>query len=336
MGNNLRASDRRIQRRTFIASLGAAIAWPLAARAQQSMPVVGFMSSRSSEESQSLVAMLRAGLAETGFVVGQNVTIEYRWADGHYEKMPALAAELVGRRVNLLIAAGGPPSALAAKAATTTIPIVFPGSSDAVGLGLVESLNRPGGNITGTSLFNVTLGGKRLELMRELLPAGQSFAYLVNPTNPSARLEVIEARKTAAALGLRLELVEASTEPEIETAFVTLSQIKVAGVIVAGEPFFDSRRAMIVALAARHAIPASYAWREYAVDGGLVSYGTSLPNAYRQAGKYAGRILKGEKPADLPVLQPTNFELVINGKTARTLGLVVPPGLIARADEVIE
>jgi putative ABC transport system substrate-binding protein len=225
---------------------------------------------------------------------------------------------------------------VAAKSSTATIPIVFEIGGDPVGLGLVSSLNRPGGNITGTSLFNVMLGGKRLELMRELIPAGTAFAYLVNPANPSAQLEVSEARKTAAALGVRIEVVEASTEPEIEAAFETLSRMKVAGVIVAGEPFFDSRRAMLVALAARHAMPANYAWREYAVDGGLVSYGTSLPNAYREAGKYAGRILKGEKPADLPVLQPTNFELVINAKTARTLGLAVPPGLIARADEVIE
>jgi putative tryptophan/tyrosine transport system substrate-binding protein len=326
-----------MRRRTFIAGIAAAAVVPLAARAQPSpMPTIGFMSSRSSDESQSLVAMLREGLAETGFVAGQNVTIEYRWADGHYERLPALAAELVGRKVNLLIAAGGPPSSLAAKAATTTIPIVFPGSSDAVGLGLVQSLSRPGGNMTGTSLFNVALGGKRLELLRELIPTGDLFGYVVNPANPSAQLEMSEARKTAAALGVRLEVIEASTEQEIETAFGALSRMKVAGMIVAGEPFFDSRRAMIVALAARHAIPASYAWREYAVAGGLVSYGTSLPNAYREAGKYVGRILKGEKPADLPVLQPTKFQLVINATAARTLGLVVPPGFLARADEVIE
>ena len=327
-----------MKRRHFIAGLGAATAWPFAVRAQQpsATPVIGFLSSRSSDESQAVVGKFHEGLGETGYVAGRNVLIEHRWADGQYERLPALAAELVASKVSVLLAAGGPPSALAAKAATTTIPIVFPGSSDAVGIGLVQSLNRPGGNITGTSLFNVVLGGKRLEILRELIPAGDAFAYLVNPANPSAQLEIGEARKTAAALNVRLEVMEASKEQEIEAAFDALSKMKVAGVIVAGEPFFDSRRAMIVALAARHAIPASYAWREYALAGGLVSYGTSLPNAYREAGKYVGRILKGEKPADLPVLQPIKFELVINAATAKSLGLAVPPALLARADEVIE
>ena len=327
-----------MKRRTFIAGLGAVAVWPLPARAQQSsaIPVIGFLSSRSSGESQAVVGKFHEGLGETGYVAGRNVSIEHRWAEGHYDRLPALAAELVASRVSVLLAAGGPPSALAAKAATSTIPIVFSGSSDAVGVGLVPSLSRPGGNITGMSLFNVALGGKRLEILRELIPAGEGFAYLINPANPSAHLELSEATRIAAALGIGLEVTKASTEQEIEAAFEALATKKVAGMVVAGEPFFDSRREMIVAHAARRAIPASYSWRENVVAGGLVSYGTSLANSYREAGKYVGRILKGEKPADLPVVQPTAFELVINLKTARTLGIVVPPALLARADEVIE
>jgi putative ABC transport system substrate-binding protein len=326
-----------MRRRDVIAVLGAALVWPLSARAQQSgAPVIGFMSSRSLGESQSIVAKFHEGLAEAGFVAGKGVTIEFRWADGQYDRMPALAAELVARNVTVILAAGGPPSALAAKRATSTIPIVFSGSSDAVGLGLVQSLNRPGGNITGISHFNIALAGKRLENLRELIPAGNAFCYLVNPANPTAQLESAEATRSAAALGMRLDILKASTEQEIENAFAVAATMKVAGIIVAGEPFFDSRRDMIVASAARHAIPASYGWREYAVAGGLVSYGTSLPVSYFEAGKYVGRILKGEKPADLPVVQPTKFELVFNAKTARSLGIAISPALLARADEVIE
>lgn len=327
-----------MKRRQFIAGLGAATAWPFVARAQQrsALPVIGFLSSRSADESQAVVAMFREGLGETGYTAGRNVSIEHRWADGQYERLPALAAELVDRKISVLLAAGGPPSALAAKAATSTIPIVFSGSSDAVGMGLVPSLSRPGGNITGMSLFNVALGAKRLEILRELIPTGDAFAYLINPANPSAQLELGEAMKVAAALGIRLEVTKARTEQEIEAAFATVTTMKVAGIIIAGEPFFDSRRQMIVALAARRSIPASYSWRENVVAGGLVSYGTSLTNSYREAGRYVGRILSGEKPADLPVVQPTKFELVINLRTARALGLAVPPALLARADEVIE
>ena len=326
-----------MRRRAFIGGLSAAATFPDFGRAQQpgGMPVVGFLSSRSSDEAQVFVAKFREGLAEMGYVADRNVKIEYLWADGHYERLPALAAEVVNRKVAVLLAAGGPPSALAAKAATSSIPIVFSGASDAVGIGLVPSLSRPGGNITGMSLFNVTLGGKRLGLMRELLPSGTVFAYLINPTNPSVQLELGEATKVAAALGVRLEVVKASTEQQLKTAFADLAS-KIAGVVVAGEPFFDSRREMIVGLAARRAVPASYSWREYVVAGGLISYGTSLTDSYREAGKYVGRILKGEKPADLPVVQPTKFELVINLKTAKTLGLNVPPTLLANADEVIE
>jgi ABC-type uncharacterized transport system substrate-binding protein len=324
-----------VKRRDVIAALGTAIAWPLAVRAQP-LPVIGFMSSRSSEESQAILAKLHEGLAEQGFVAGKNVAIEYRWADGHYDRLPALAAELVARKVAVIVAAGGPPSALAAKSATSTIPIVFSGSSDAVRLGIVQSLSQPGGNITGMSHFNVSLAGKRLENLRELILAANIFCYLINPTNPSAEVERGEALKGAAALGQRVEILNASTEAELDAAFAAAVAMKAGGVIVASEPFFDSRRDMIVALAARHAMPASYGWREYAVAGGLVSYGSSLPNSYREAGKYAGRILKGEKPADLPVLQPTKFELVINLKTAKTLGIKVSPALLASADEVIE
>jgi ABC-type uncharacterized transport system substrate-binding protein len=324
-----------MRRRDVIAALGAVIAWPISLRAQP-LPVIGFMSSRSSEESKEILAKFLESLAEAGFVSGKNVAIEYRWADGHYDRLPALAAELLARNVTVILAAGGPPSALAAKAATSTIPIVFSGSSDAVGLGIVPSLSKPGGNITGISHFNVSLAGKRLENLRELTKAAGSFCYLINPANPSAEVERGEALKGAAALGMRVEILKASTEAEIEAAFAAMVAMKAGGVIVASEPFFDSRRDMIVALAARHAIPASYGWREYVIAGGLVSYGTSLPNSYREAGKYVGRILKGEKPADLPVLQPTKFELVINLKAAKALGITVSPALLASADEVVE
>ena len=327
-----------MKRRAFIVGLGAAATFPRFGRAQQpgGMPVVGFLSSRSSDESQVFVAKFRDGLAEMGYVADRSVRIEYLWADGHYDRLPALAAELVNRKVAVLLAAGGPPSALAAKAATSSIPIVFSGASDAVGIGLVPSLSRPGGNITGMSLFNMALGGKRLQLLRELIPSGKAFAYLINPASPSAHLELGEATKVAAALGVRLEVVKAGTEQELETAFADLASMKIAGVVVASDAFFDSRREMIVGLATRRAVPASYSWRENVVAGGLVSYGTSLTNSYRDAGKYVGRILKGEKPADLPVMQPTKFELVINLKTAKSLGLTVPPTLLANADEVIE
>ena len=325
----------RMRRRDVIAALGAAIAWPLSARAQ-ALPVIGFMSSRSSEESKGVLAKFLESLAEAGFIAGKNVVIEYRWADGHCDRLPALAAELVARNVTVILAAGGPPSALAATAATSTIPIVFSGSSDAGRLGIVPSLSKPGGNITGISHFNVSLAGKRLGNLRELVPTANSFCYLINPTNPSAEFERGEALKGAAALGLRVEILNASTDAELEAAFAAAATMKAGGIIVASEPFFDSRRDIIVATAARHAMPASYGWREYAIAGGLVSYGTSLPDSYREAGKYVGRILKGEKPAGLPVLQPTKFELVINLKTAKTLGIAVSPALLASADEVIE
>ncbi len=327
----------RMRRREFIALLGGAVAWPLGAGAQQpAVPVIGFLSSRSPVESAAVVAAFGRGLREAGFVEGQNVAIAFRWAEGRYDQLPALAADLVGLRVDLLFAAGGPPSALAAKSATATIPIVFSAANDPVRLGLVASLNRPGGNMTGMSTFTTPLAPKTIELLKELVPKAAVMAYLVNPSNPSTEFASKEALAAASALGIELHVLKASTEHDLDEAFAALVKLHPDGLIVAGEPFFDSRRDRIVALSARHAIATGYAWRENVVAGGLMSYGTSLTNSYRLAGVYAGRILKGEKPAGLPVMQPTQFELVINLKTAKTLGLTVPPSLLARADEVIE
>jgi ABC-type uncharacterized transport system substrate-binding protein len=326
-----------MKRRAFIAGLGATAAWPLVAHAQQpAVPVVGFLSSRSPSESAAVATAFRQGLGETGFTVGQNVAIEYRWAEGHYDRLPALAAELVSLKVAAILAAGGPPSALAAKKATSTIPVVFSAADDPVGLGLVASLSRPGGNVTGMSLFNASLVAKRLALLHELVPTAGSVAYLTNPANPSVGLEVKAVQEAANTFGLDLLVVDASTDQEIEAAFAHLAERHIGAVIVAGEPFFDSRRAAIVELAAKGAIPASYSWRENVAIGGLLSYGTTINESYRNSGIYCGRILKGERPSDLPVMQPTKFEMTINLKTARTLGLNVPPAILTAADEVIE
>jgi len=330
-----------MKRREFIAGFGATASAcflsPPTARAQQSaMPVVGYLSSRSPGESEAVVSAFRQGLGEAGYVVGQKVALEYRWAEGNYDRLPALAAELVGLRVAAILAAGGPPSALAAKKATSKIPIIFSAADDPVGVGLVDSLSRPGGNVTGMSVFNSTLIAKRLDLLHELVPSARTVAYLANPANPSARLEVGAAQEAAKTLGINLQILSASNDQEVEAAFARLAELKIGAIIIAGEPYFDSRRAAIVELAARHAIPASYSFRENVALGGLLSYGTNLNESYRNAGIYCGRILKGEKPADLPVMQPTKFEMSINLKTAKALGLAIPPALLTGADEVIE
>lgn len=326
-----------MRRRDFIAGLGIVAALPISTRAQQSaIPFIGFLSSRSPGESEDVVTAFRQGLAESGYVAGQNVAIEYRWAEGRYDRLPQLAAELVGMRVAAILAAGGPPSALAAKKATTTIPIVFSAADDPIGLGLVPSLSHPGGNITGMSLFNATLSAKRLALLHEFVPAAHTIGYLTNPANPSMRLEVDAVQEAARSNQFDVKVFNASNEQEIEVAFADLSAQHIGAVMIAGEPFFDSKREFIVGLAAKQAIPASYSWRQNVALGGLLSYGTSITDSYRGAGIYCGRILKGERPADLPVMQPTRFALTINLKTAKSLGLNVPAALLTGADEVIE
>ena len=327
-----------MRRRKFITLLGgAAVAWPLLARAQQKpMPVIGFLSSRFPDESAGVASAFRQGLAEAGYVVGQNIAIEYRWAEGHYDRLPALAAELVSLRVSAILTGGGPPATFAAKAATVTIPVIFSAAPDPVRLGLVASLNRPGGNITGMGVFTATLGAKGIELLKQLAPTASQMAYLVNPSNPSAEIEANEVLDAAKAIGIALQVFKASTDDELDAAFQAMGTLRADGLAVAGESFFDSRRQKIVALAARLKIPTAYAWRENVALGGLLSYGTSLTDSYRRAGIYTGRVLKGEKPSDLPVMQPTRFELAINLKTAKALGLTIPPTLLARADEVIE
>ena len=327
-----------MQRREFIGLLGgsAAMAWPLTARAQPAMPLIGFLSSRSPGESASVVAAFRQGLSETGLAEGQNLAIAFRWAEGHYDRLPALAAELIDLRVALLYSAGGPPAALAAKAATSTIPVVFSAASDPVGLGLVASFNRPGANVTGMSFFASELWAKNVELLKELVPTASVMAYLVNPSSPGVAAYLKGAAQAAGALGVDIHLLNASTEAEIDEAFASLAKLRAGGLIVPNEPFLDSRRERITALAARYAVPALYNLREYVVGGGFASYGPSLADAYRRAAVYAGRILKGEKPGDLPVQAPTKFEFVINLKTAKTLGLTISPTLLLRADEVIE
>jgi ABC-type uncharacterized transport system substrate-binding protein len=330
-----------MKRREFIAGLGAAAGFPFiltqSSRAQQSpVPVVGFLSSRSPAESTGVTSAFRQGLGEAGFVAGQNVAIDYRWAEGNYDRLPALATELVGLRVAAILAAGGSPSALAAKKATSKIPIIFSAVDDPIGVGLVESLSRPGGNVTGMSVFASALVAKRLGLLHELVPSAKTIAYLTNSSIRTTQLEVQSAQEAAKALGVDLQVLSASNDQEIEAAFAGLTELKAGAIVVAGEPFLDSRRAKVVALAAKHAVPASYGWRENVELGGLLSYGSVLKDSYRNAGIYCGRILKGEKPADLPVMQPTKFELTINLKTAKALGLTVPAAILTGADEVIE
>ncbi len=327
-----------MNRRTFIAALtGTGLAGPLTTEAQLRSPrVIGFLSSRSPGESASVVAAFRQGLNEGGYVESQNVVIEFRWAEGQYDRLPAMAVDLVSRQVALIVAAGGDRPALAAKAATTTIPIVFTGSDFPVKVGLVASLNRPGGNVTGASLFTSEVEAKKLALLRELVPKAPVIALLVNPTNPSADTDTADVQKAAGLVRQQILLLRASSERDIGAAFQTVAQQRAAALLVAHDPYFLSRRVQFVALAARHAVPAIYEFREFVTAGGLMSYGSRITDNYRVGGSYAARILNGAKPADLPVQQPTKFELVINLKTARALGLTIPPSLLQRADQVIE
>jgi putative tryptophan/tyrosine transport system substrate-binding protein len=327
-----------MKRRNLILGLGGvAIAWPLAARAQQkAMPVIGYLSGASPGPFAPFVAAFRQGLSGAGYVEGQNLTIEYRWAEGHYDRLPALAAELVGRKVDLIATGGGYVAALATKTATSTIPIVFVGGGDPVEEGVVASLARPGGNLTGASFLAVELVSKRVELISELVPQAGVIALLVNPNFSGAERVMRDAQEAVRVMGRQLTILKASSESEIDAAFATFAQRHDGALVIAGDAFFTDRREQLVALASRYAVPAIYSHRGFVASGGLISYGTSIASAYRQAGIYAGRILKGEKPSELPVQQSTRFELVINLTTAKALGLAVPQSLLMRADEVIE
>ena len=327
-----------MRRRDFITGmLGSATAWSLVARAQQAaMPVIGFLNSASATPYERFVELFRRGLVETGFVEGQNVAIEFRWAEGRYDRLPALAADLVRHRVDVIVATGGPASGQAAKAATTTIPIVFISGADPVKEGLVASLNRPGGNATGVNPLLAAMEGKRLGLLREMVTNTPMIGVLLNPAMPTFDSQVDDVQGAARAVGQQLHILRASNEDEINVAFATAAQMRTGALLVGADPFMFSRRERLVGLASRYAIPAIYEVREYVAAGGLMSYGISLADAYRLVAVYVARILKGDKPADLPVQQSTKFEFVINLNTAKALGIEVPPGLAARADEVID
>jgi putative ABC transport system substrate-binding protein len=331
------AAPRGMTRRDLIALLAGAGAWPIGARGEtRTLPVVGFFSSRSPEDFTHFVAAFRQGLHDEGYVEGQNVAVEYRWALGHYERLPALAAELAALQVAVIVATGGEPAALAAKTATARIPIVFGVGGDPVGLGLVADLRRPGGNATGVSLLTATLEAKRLELLHELVPSAAAIAVLINPDFAQHEAQAREVEEAARTTGNSIVIVNARSDGELEASFSLIAQQQARGLLVASDPFFDTRRERIIAFAAEKRLPAIYQFRDYPVAGGLMSYGIKLTDAYYQFGVYTGRILKGASPADLPVVQSRQFELVINLKTAQALDLAVPPALLARADEVIE
>ncbi len=325
-----------MRRREFITLLGGATAWPLAVHAQPAITTVGYLSTRSPSEAKYVTDAFTRGLNETGYIEGRNLAIEFRWAELQYDRLPTLASELVRRQVAVVAAVGGAHSGLAAKAVTSTIPIVFVSAGDPITFGLVASMNRPDGNVTGINMITVELAPKRLALLHELVPAPAGITMLANPTSPYFGPETKDVIGSARALGRQVQVLNAATPQEIDAAFAVLVQQRAGALIVSGDPFFDSQRDKLVALSARHAIPAIYQWREFPDIGGLMSYGTSITDAYRQAGIYTGRVLKGTKPADLPVLQPTKFELVINLKTAKALALTVPQTLQVAADEVIE
>ena len=327
-----------MRRRDFIQTLGGtAAAWPLAARAQQpSVPVIGFLSSRSADDSTRVVAAFRQGLAEVGYGEGHNVAIEFRWAQGQYDRLPALATELVRRPVAVLAAVGGTQSAQAAKAVPGTIPVIFGIGDDPVDKGLVASLSRPEGNITGATFFSALLGAKRLGLLRDLVPGADVLALLVNTSTSQGQKQTRDVQEAARVLGQRLVVVNGGSDESIEAGFADLAKQHVSALLVGSDPSFDVRRHRLIALAARHRLPAIYPFREYALAGGLMSYGASITDMYRQVGRYVGRVLKGEKPADLPVMQPTKFELVINLKSAKALGVKISDNLLSLADEVIE
>jgi putative ABC transport system substrate-binding protein len=326
-----------MRRRAFITLLGGATAWPLVARAQQpALPVVGVLDSGSLDPRRHLVAAFRQGLKETGYLEGQNVAIEYRWAQDQYERLPALAVDLINHPVVLLVATGGTVSSIAAKAATSTIPIVFVNGGDPIKLGLVESIGKPGGNVTGVSVFTSTLLAKRLELLVELAPTASVIGVLVNPNSSNTESDIRDVLTAAASLGRQPFILNASTQGDLVSSFATLVKQRIGALLVVADAMFTNQRDKLVALAADHAVPTMYHFREFPEAGGLISYGVHFTDAYRQVGVYTGRILKGAKPADLPVLQPTRFELVINLKTAKALGIEIPPKILALADDVIE